>query len=123
MSALWKQIKVYAKTVAVFLAGVLGPPLLRIFTGEDPLPQNKQEWINWLGAIAVSTAAAALTRNKITQSQLDKDPGVAPGAKVVPESPANVITEKSDIDDTPPPSPGLGGGSVGGGGSGGSSWA
>ena len=113
MNPVWKKIKEYAKTIAVFLAGVLGPPLLRIFTGEDPLPQSKQEWINWLGAIAVSTVAAALTRNKITQDQLNRDPGVAPGAVVVPESPANVVTSTTDIDDTPPPTPGLGGGSWG----------
>ena len=106
MNPVWKLVKEYAKTIAVFLAGVLGPPLLRIFTGEDPLPQTKQEWINWLGAIAVSTVAAALARNKITQKQLDKDPYVVGGTVV--DTP--VATEpKTDIGNTPPPTPGLGG--------------
>lgn len=86
MNPIWKKVKEYAKTITVFLAGVVGPPLLRIVSGEDPLPQNKQEWVNWITAIAVSTLAAAFTRNKITQKQLDKDPNVI-GGKVIDDLP------------------------------------
>lgn len=90
MNPLWKKTKEYAKTIGVFLVGVFGPPIVKLFLGETPFPQTRQEWINWLVAIIGSTLAAALTRNKITQGQLDKDPYVL-GGKVLDQPVANSI--------------------------------
>lgn len=94
-------IREYAKTIAAFFATYLANAFVSLVDGGTPWPQGKDEWLQYALTTVGAAVAAWLARNKITQKQLDKDPNVV-GGKVV-EPPA------TDIDDTPKPTPGLGG--------------
>ena len=76
-------IKTHAKTLGAVVAGVIANMVLDIVEGRAPFPQSGQEWLRY----AVTSFGAALgaygLRNKITQSQLDKQPDIV-GAVVVP---------------------------------------
>lgn len=104
-------IKRWVKAFASAVGGAIAGLLINWAQGTTPIPTTQKELYTVLVA-AVLPALVSLfaPTNKITQKQLDKDPGVAPGAVVVPESPTNVVkTDTTDIDDVPPPTPGLGG--------------
>lgn len=81
------QIKVYAKTLAAFVAGVVANAVVNLVNGETPWPQNSAQWVQWAVTTFGAAIAVSLTRNKITQQQLDKDPNVV-GGTVVPSVPA-----------------------------------
>lgn len=105
MNEVWKKVKEYAKTIAVFVFGVVSGMIINLMNEGTVWPANKEEWIRFVVNSFGSAIAALLVRNKITQKQLDKDPYVI-GGTVVDTA---VKTPATDINDTPPPTPGLGG--------------
>ena len=99
VSTIWSKVREYAKTIAAFVAGVVGSVIVNLFNGSTPWPSNQAEWVQLAIASFGPAIATWLTTNKITQKQLDKDPHVI-GGVVVPENvPAAV----------PPPPPSVGG--------------
>jgi hypothetical protein len=82
MSAIWLKVKEYAKTIAAFVAGVVGSVIVNLVNGSTPWPSNQSEWIQLAIASFGPALATWLTTNKITQAQLDKDPNVIGGVVV-----------------------------------------
>jgi hypothetical protein len=80
-------VKVYAKTIAVFIAGIVVNMVTDLIQGSKPWPQTGDEWLQYLLSSFAVALAALLTRNKIIQKQLDKDPNVVGGFVV--DDPAN----------------------------------
>lgn len=72
-------VKVYAKTVAVFVAGWVFNVLVDLVKGEKPWPQTKEEWLQYLLTSFGVAFIALVTKNKIVQKQIDKDPNVIGG--------------------------------------------
>jgi hypothetical protein len=85
LNSVWKFIKEWAKTIAAFVSVWLGNAVLALIQGSSPWPQTKQEWIQYGVTSLVAALGVGVTRNKITQKQLDKDPNVV-GGTVVPDS-------------------------------------
>lgn len=75
-------VKEYAKTLAAFVAGVVANIATDLINGKTPWPQTGAEWSRYLITSFGAAIAVALTRNKITQQQLDKDPNVVGGVVV-----------------------------------------
>lgn len=96
-----RVVKVYAKAIAVFVAGWVFNVLVDLIQGEKPWPQTKEEWAQYLLTSLGVAVVALFTRNKIVQSQLDKDPNVIGGfvvddpvnQKVVDHQPGDVAPE------------------------------
>lgn len=88
MNAIWLKVKEYAKTVAAFVAGVVGSVIVNLFNGSTPWPSNKAEWIQLAIASFGPAIATWLTTNKITQKQIDNDPNVIGGVVVSNEKTA-----------------------------------
>lgn len=106
MNTTVKLLKEHAKSVAVWVGGVVVTAILNLINGVSAWPQTPAQWWQYaLTSFGLAFAAWAFP-NKITQKQLDKDPHVV-GGTVVEEPP--VTPPASDIDDVPPPTPGLGG--------------
>lgn len=97
LTSIWTIIKVHAKTVAAFVAGVVANMIVNLIHGNAVWPQTRGEWIQYALTSFGTAITVWLTRNKITQKQLDKDPNVI-GGVVVP-----------DAQIPPPPPPGGGG--------------
>lgn len=83
MTKIWTLLKVHAKTFVAFVAGVLGNMIVNLVTGNAVWPQTKEQWLQYALTSFGTAIAVWLTRNKITQRQLDKDPNVI-GGTVVP---------------------------------------
>lgn len=80
-----KFIKEWAKTLAAFVAGVVVSMIINLTNGGTVWPQTKAEWTQYVLSSFGTAIVVALTRNKITQKQLDKDPNVI-GGTVVPDA-------------------------------------
>jgi hypothetical protein len=100
--------KVYAKTIAVFVAGIVVNMVTDLIQGSKPWPQTGDEWLQYLLSSFAVALAALLTRNKIIQKQLDQDPNVIggfvvddPANKAVVEHRPNIPTQP-DTDGTTP---------------------
>ena len=91
-----KWVKEQAKTIAAFVAGFVGNMIVALLTGQTPLPSNRDEWTQYLLTSASAALAAWLARNKITQSQIDKDPNVVGG--IVVDDPVKPVLQNA----TPP---------------------
>ena len=85
LASVWKLIKVYAKTIAAFVAGVVANMIVSLVNGAAVWPQTKAEWTQYVLTSFGAAIAVHLTRNKITQKQIDKDPNVI-GGVVVPDA-------------------------------------
>lgn len=85
LDSVWKLIREWGKTVAAFIAGVVTTMIVNLVQGNAVWPQTKDEWIQYVVTSFGAAIAVALTRNKITQKQLDKDPNVV-GGVVVPDA-------------------------------------
>jgi hypothetical protein len=85
LTSVWKLIKVYAKTLAAFVAGVVANMIVNLVHGGAVWPQTKAEWTQYVLTSFGTAIAVHLTRNKITQKQIDKDPNVV-GGVVVPDA-------------------------------------
>ncbi len=98
MNQIKSFIKVYAKTAAAFIAGVLGNLLVNLINGGVPWPQTSAEWVQLLVTSFGAAIAALIVPNKITQRQLDKDRNVI-GGVVVPDAqiPPTVGTINSPV--------------------------
>jgi uncharacterized membrane protein YeaQ/YmgE (transglycosylase-associated protein family) len=95
-----KYLRRWVKTIASAIGGAVAGLLINWFNGTTPIPTTKDEWVTLLVAtIGPALLALISPANKITQKQLDKDPGIAPGTVVVPPSPENVVK----TEDSPPP--------------------
>lgn len=104
-TSVWKFVKEWAKTISAFVAGVVANMIVNLVQSGTVWPQTKNEWVQYVLTSFGSAIAVALTRNKITQKQLDKDPDVVGGTVVSPE-PAYTQAQADDSRaDTPPPSP------------------
>lgn len=101
-----KYLRRWVKAIASAIGGAVAGLLINFIHGDQAIPQNREEWVTLLVA-TVGPALLALISpaNKITQKQLDKDPNVVNGVALdgAPQPP------RTDIDDVPPPTPGLGG--------------
>lgn len=86
-------VKVYAKAIAAFVAGVVANMIVNLVNGSTPWPHTGNEWLQY-GLTSLGAAIAALAvRNKITQKQLDADPHVVGGTVVdTPPPPENTTT-------------------------------
>lgn len=82
LASVWKFIKEWAKTLAAFVAGVVTTMILNVVNGSAVWPQTRDEWLQYALTSFGAAIAVALTRNKITQKQLDKDPDVVGGTVV-----------------------------------------
>lgn len=82
-----RVVKVYAKTVAVFVAGWVFNVLVDLVKGEKPWPQTKEEWFQYLLTSFGVALVALVTKNKIIQKQIDNDPNVIGGFVI--DDPAN----------------------------------
>jgi hypothetical protein len=87
MTSVWKFIKEWAKTIAAFVAGVVANMIVNLVQGGTVWPQTKAEWIQYLLTSFGTAIAVSLTRNKITQKQLDQDPHVVGGTVVAEAQP------------------------------------
>ena len=85
MTSVWKFIKEWAKTLAAFVAGVVANMIVNLVNGGAVWPQTRAEWLQYVLTSFGVAISVALTRNKITQKQLDKDPNVISGT-VVPDA-------------------------------------
>jgi hypothetical protein len=85
LTSVWKFVKEWAKTIAAFVAGVVANMIVSLVQGGTVWPQTKAEWIQYVLTSFGTAIAVALTRNKITQKQLDQDPHVI-GGTVVPDA-------------------------------------
>jgi uncharacterized membrane protein YeaQ/YmgE (transglycosylase-associated protein family) len=82
------QIKVYTKTFAAFIAGVIGNAVVNLINGATPWPQTGAQWVQFaVTSFGAAIAVWAAPANKITQKQLDKDPNVV-GGTVVASAPS-----------------------------------
>lgn len=86
LTSVWKLLKTYAKMIAAFVAGVVANMVVNLVQGGAVWPQTKAEWTQYVITSFGAAIAVALTRNKITQKQLDQDPHVV-GGTVVAEAP------------------------------------
>jgi lipopolysaccharide export LptBFGC system permease protein LptF len=84
LSSVWKLAKEWGKTLAAFVAGVVTTMILNLVNGNTVWPKTGAEWLQYVLTSFGAAIAVALTRNKITQKQLDKDPNVV-GGTVVPD--------------------------------------
>jgi F0F1-type ATP synthase assembly protein I len=104
----FKLVKEWAKTIAAFVLGVLVSIVTNLMNGTTPWPQTNKELIQLLIMAFVPAIGVALTRNKITQAQLDKDKHViggvvVPDAQVAPTAPEpNTPTDENGDDVAPP---------------------
>jgi len=89
LTSVWKFIKEWAKTLTAFVATVVTNMIVSLVNGGTAWPQTKAEWTQYVLTSFGVAISVALTRNKITQKQLDKDPNVI-GGVVVPDRPAGV---------------------------------
>lgn len=85
MTSVWKFIKVYAKAIAAFVAGVVGNVIVNLLNGSTPWPQTTAQWVQLALTSFGPAIATWLTTGKITQKQIDKDPNVI-GGTVVPDA-------------------------------------
>jgi hypothetical protein len=100
-------IKRWVKAIAAAVGGAIAGLLINWVQGTTPIPTTKDELYTLLIATLLPPILALFSpANKITQKQLDKDPNVVGGTVI--DTPAPAVA--TDIDDTPPPTPGLGGG-------------
>jgi uncharacterized membrane protein YeaQ/YmgE (transglycosylase-associated protein family) len=86
-------IKEYAKTFAAFVAGVVGNAVVALVNGSTPWPQTGAEWLQYAVTSVGAAVAVWLTRNKITQKQLDKDPNVVGGVVTEIPGPTGTVIE------------------------------
>lgn len=89
LSSVEKLVKEWAKTLSAFVAGVVTTMILNLVNGGTAWPQTRAEWLQYALTSFGAAIAVALTKNKITQTQLDKDPHVI-GGTVVPDRPSGV---------------------------------
>jgi hypothetical protein len=82
LADVWKFVKEWAKTLAAFVAGVVTTMILNLVNGNAVWPKTGAEWLQYALTSFGAAIAVALTRNKITQKQLDKDPHVIGGTVV-----------------------------------------
>jgi uncharacterized membrane protein YeaQ/YmgE (transglycosylase-associated protein family) len=75
-------IKIYAKTVAAFIVGVIGNAVVNLINGATPWPQTGAQWVQFAVTSFGSAIAVWAFPNKITQKQLDNDPNVVGGTVV-----------------------------------------
>lgn len=85
LDSVWKFVKEWAKTLSAFVAGVVTTMILNLVQDKAVWPQTRAEWTQYVLTSFGAAIAVALTRNKITQKQLDKDPNVI-GGVVVPDA-------------------------------------
>lgn len=85
LTLVWKFVKEWAKTLSAFVAGVVANMIVNLVNSGAVWPTTKAEWTQYVLTSFGAAIAVALTRNKITQKQLDKDPNVV-GGTVVPDS-------------------------------------
>jgi hypothetical protein len=100
MNSVTKWFKEQAKTVAAFVATFVGNMIVSLLDGSTALPQNREEWTQYLLTSAGAAIAAWSVRNKITQKQIDKDPNVVGG--IVVDDPAKPVLQSA----TPSPASG-----------------
>ena len=105
LTSVWKFIKEWAKTIAAFVATVVTNMIVNLVNGGAVWPQTKAEWTQYVLTSFGVAISVALTKNKITQKQLDKDPNVIGGVVVasVPTPPAAPYSPSSG--EYPPPWP------------------
>jgi hypothetical protein len=82
LSSVWKLAKEWAKTIMAFVAGVVTTMILNLVNGNAVWPKTGAEWLQYALTSFGAAIAVALTRNKITQKQLDQDPHVVGGTVV-----------------------------------------
>jgi len=87
LSSVWNFIKAWAKTIAAFAAGVVANMIVNLVQGGTVWPQTRAEWIQYVLTSFGTAIAVALTRNKITQKQLDQDTHVVGGTVVAQAQP------------------------------------
>lgn len=92
-------VKVYAKTVAVFVAGWVVSVLTDLIKGEKPWPQTKEEWAQYLLTSFGIAFVALITKNKIIQKQIDNDPNVIGGYVI--DDPVNRKPATGGVTHTP----------------------
>lgn len=80
-----KIVKEWAKTVSAFVAGVGTTMILNLIQDKAVWPQTRAEWLQYVLTSFGAAIAVSLTKNKITQKQLDNDPHVI-GGVVVPDA-------------------------------------
>lgn len=74
---MWNQVKSYAKTIAAFVFGVVANMLVNLSTTGTVWPQTQAEWVQYVLTSFGTALAVLLTRNKITDKQIERDPTVA----------------------------------------------
>lgn len=77
------DFKVYAKSIAAFVAGVIANMVTDLVGGTAPWPQSGAEWLRYALTSFGAALAAYGVPNKITQKQIDKQPDII-GAVVLP---------------------------------------
>lgn len=77
------QVKAYAKTIAAFVAAVVGNMIVNLVNGVAPWPQNTAQWVQFAVTSFGAALAVLIAPNTITQKQIDKDPTVV---RVNPQS-------------------------------------
>lgn len=75
-------LKVNAKSIAAFVAGLLLNAITAVINGQVPWPQTLKEWGQYLGTSLVAGVMVWATGNKLTQQQVVKE-AVKQGITVV----------------------------------------
>lgn len=82
MSEILEFIKVNAKSIAGFVAGLILNALTAVINGSVPWPENLKEWGQYLGTSLLAGVMVWATGNKLTEKQIVKE-AVKQGVTVV----------------------------------------
>ena len=72
MNATLEFLKVNAKAVAGFVAGLVLNAITAVVQGQVPWPQNLTQWAQYLGTALLSGVLVWATQNKLTPTQVVK---------------------------------------------------
>lgn len=101
MNSIVKWFKEQAKTVAAFAVTFVVNMIVSLLDGSTALPQNREEWTQYLLTSFGAAIATYAARNKITQKQLDHDKNVVGG--IVVDDPAVLQNATPPGWSAPPP--------------------
>lgn len=88
-------LKVNAKAIAAFVAGLLLNAITAVINGQVPWPQSLKEWGQYLGTSLVAGVMVWATGNKLTQQQIVKG-AVAQGVTVVTNAAINTAANAAE---------------------------
>lgn len=94
MNATLEFLKVNAKAVAGFVAGLILSAIQQVINGQVPWPQSLKEWGQYLGTALISGVIVWATGNKLTESQIVKG-AVQQGITVVTGSAIDVVADSA----------------------------